>query len=66
MSSADTAYYRQRANTERALALNSERHDIAEIHLELARLYQALVEDDDLRTGVPFAEAQDRPRMTVA
>lgn len=49
MSSEDTAYYRQRAIDERALALRTERLDIAAIHQELARLYQALVDDVELR-----------------
>lgn len=45
----DTSYYRQRAVTERALALKSEREEVREIHLELARLYEALVEQKELR-----------------
>ena len=44
MSQLDTAYYRDRANTERKLALAAERQDVAAIHQELARLYQALVD----------------------
>ena len=38
----DTSYYRQRAVTERALALSAECSDVREIHEELARLYEAL------------------------
>lgn len=49
MSSTDTEYYRQRAVDERALALKSDRRDVAEIHQELARLYQALVDQAELR-----------------
>ena len=59
--SEDTAYYRQRATAERALALKSERQDIAEIHAELARLYQALVDQEDLRPTLRIvAEGRDR------
>lgn len=47
--SADTSYYRQRAVTERAMALRSDRKDVREIHLELARLYDALVDQEELR-----------------
>ena len=49
MSSHDTEYYRQRAVDERALALKAERRDVAAIHEELARQYQALVNRVDLR-----------------
>lgn len=50
MASNDTSYYRQRAVTERALALSADRQDVREIHEELARLYDALVNQDELRT----------------
>lgn len=50
MSSSDASYYRQRAVTERAMALSAERRDVREIHEELARLYDALVEQAELRT----------------
>lgn len=49
MSFNDTEYYRQRAVDERAAALKAERRDIAAIHEELARQYQALVEKAELR-----------------
>ena len=49
MSSNDTEYYRQRAVAERAIALKSERQDVAAIHEELAREYQALVDNPELR-----------------
>lgn len=49
MSSKDVEYYRQRAVDERAMALRSERRDVAVIHEELARQYQALVERAELR-----------------
>lgn len=49
MSSSDHAYYRARVDTERALALMTEREDVAAIHEELARLYQALVDQQPAR-----------------
>jgi hypothetical protein len=49
MSSEDLSYYRQRANAERQAAKLADRADIAEIHEELARLYDALIEHKDLR-----------------
>jgi hypothetical protein len=48
----DTEYYRRRAVDERAMALKSERRDVAAIHEELARQYQALVEQAELRPEV--------------
>jgi hypothetical protein len=49
MSSNDTEYYRRRATQERELALKAERRDVAQIHEELARQYQALMDREDLR-----------------
>jgi hypothetical protein len=49
MSSSDTEYYRQRAIDERALAVKEERRNVAAIHEELARQYQALVDKAELR-----------------
>lgn len=49
MSSADTDYYRRRAIEEREMALKSERQNVAAIHEELARQYQALVDEAELR-----------------
>ena len=49
MSSHDIEYYRQRAVDERAMALKAERRNVAAIHEELARQYQALVEQAELR-----------------
>ena len=40
MPSSDVDYYRQRAITERQLAGDAERADVAAIHEELARQYQ--------------------------
>lgn len=45
----DTEYYRRRAVDERAMALKAERQDVAAIHQELARQYQALVDRAELR-----------------
>jgi hypothetical protein len=44
MSPTDIGYYRHRAEAERAAAKTSSRPEIAEIHLELAGLYDKLVE----------------------
>ena len=52
MPSDDTNYYRARANDERAMALKSERREVAAIHEELARQYQALVEQAELRPSI--------------
>ena len=49
MTSSDIQYYRERAATERALAAGADRKNIAEIHEELARQYQALVDQAELR-----------------
>lgn len=49
MSSDDLTYYRQRAEIERERAKSASRADIAEIHEELARLYDALIEHEGLR-----------------
>ena len=49
MSADDVSYYRQRAQTERERAKLSSSEDIAEIHEELARLYEALIEHASLR-----------------
>ncbi|HEY1143247.1 MAG TPA: hypothetical protein VGE68_04350 [Sphingomicrobium sp.] len=49
MSLDDIEYYRQRAATERALAESADRKIVAEIHAELARQYEALVEQAELR-----------------
>jgi hypothetical protein len=49
MTSTDTAYYRQRAVTERALAKATKNQNVAAIHEELARQYQALVDQIELR-----------------
>lgn len=49
MSLSDASYYRDRARAERALALAADRQDVAAIHEELARMYQAVVDHAELR-----------------
>ena len=66
MSHEDISYYRQRAIDERANALKAERRDVAEIHLELARLYQALVDQEDLRRGAPFGVSAGQTQEQLA
>jgi hypothetical protein len=64
----DVAYYRERAKTERKLAAASENEDVAAIHEELARQYEALVEQADLRPALRMvvpAEGTCRPVMGV-
>jgi hypothetical protein len=58
----DTEYYRRRAVDERAMALKSERQDVAAIHEELARQYQALVDQAALR---PTLRASIPTRMSA-
>ncbi len=45
----DTEYYRQRANAERALAQEAAKANVAAIHEELARMYDALVDHPELQ-----------------
>ena len=49
MSSRDTEYFRQRAQRERTLARTSAKANVAAIHEELARQYEALVDQAELR-----------------
>ena len=49
MTSDDAKYYRERAVAERAMALRSDRQNVREIHEELARQYDALVDQVELR-----------------
>ena len=51
MSSDDLTYYRERAAAEREAAKVSANTDIKEIHEELARLYDALIEHERLRSA---------------
>ena len=66
MSSDDLKYYRQRAITERVNAKLADRADVAEIHEELARLYDALIEHETLRPvrsiHFPSVQQAERPR----
>ena len=57
----DTAYYRQRAVTELAMAGSASRAEVAGIHEELARQYQALADQYELR---PPPSAVDRAYTT--
>jgi len=56
----DTAYYLERAAAERKLAECSENAEVAAIHEELARQYEALVDHSDLhlprRRRSPFSD----------
>ena len=52
MSHADIAYYRARAIEEREHSLASNRKNVAEVHLELARLYDALVDESAIRPSM--------------
>ncbi len=49
MSSDDVAYFRERARSEREQAKLSTSADVAEIHEELAALYEALIRHETLR-----------------
>lgn len=63
MPSSDVEYYRQRASTERELAKDAQRADVAAIHEELARQYEALVNRAELRPTlrVAFGKISQRP-----
>ena len=54
----DLEYYRQRATAERKLALVADRQEVAEIHLELARLYDALVDQPGIRPKLHISTQQ--------
>ena len=63
MSNDSIPYFRERATAERALAINANRPDVAAIHDEMARQYQALV---DNRVGKPALRiAKDRSRVSL-
>ena len=64
MSSDDVHYYRQRAQTERERAKLSSRQEIAEIHEELARLYEALIEHDSLRPRLSIVTPRPEAQLT--
>ncbi len=52
--STDVEYYRARAKAEREQALLASRQNVVEIHLELARLYDALVDEPAIRPTLSF------------
>ncbi len=60
----DTAYYRQRAATERAMATFANRKEVAAIHEELARQYEALADQHELRP-TPNAETESGASLSV-
>lgn len=55
MSQRDVDYYRGRAIEEREMALAADRQDVAAIHLELACLYDALVQVPSIRPKLHIA-----------
>jgi hypothetical protein len=61
----DVSYYRERAAAERRLAAASENEDVAAIHEELARQYEALVEQADLRPTLRIVVPTERPARIV-
>jgi len=56
MTTADISYYRERAAEKRRLAESAGCEEVAAIHAELARLYEALVEQHDLRPAFRFQQ----------
>ena len=64
MSSDDVSYYRKRAQVERERAKLSSREDIAEIHEELARLYEALIDQTSLRPRLSIVTAPSDRHLT--
>jgi hypothetical protein len=61
MSDEDVQYFRRRAADERVLAESSAGRHIAEIHLDLARQYDALAEDRTLRPKLHLSWAEQHP-----
>ena len=51
MSSDDIEYYRARAAEERRAAADATQSEVAAIHAELARLYEALIGQPELGLG---------------
>lgn len=66
MSQSDIEYYRQRAKSERERAKQSSRADIAEIHEELARLYEALIQHEQLRPQMHEMHVVSSDRQSVS
>lgn len=61
----DVYYYRERAAAERRLAADSENEVVAAIHEELARRYEALVGQADLRPTLRIVVPTERPARVV-
>ena len=57
----DVEYYRQRASAEREMANDAERANVAAIHAELARQYEALVNRAEFRPTLRIAFSQVSP-----
>ena len=55
MSPEESDYYRARAEQEREAARNADEQYVAEIHLQLARHYEALAEEPGLRPELRMA-----------
>ncbi len=55
MSSDEIEYYRARAIEEREAAADASQSNVAAIHEELARLYEALADQPELRRIRQFA-----------
>ena len=64
MSPRNADYYRQRVITERAMAAASGRADVAVIHEELARQYEALIDQVELRPTFLMDEVENRHSTT--
>ena len=47
----DIEYYRERALIESRRAAEAENADVAEVHAELARMFEALADQPELRIG---------------
>ncbi len=58
MFQTDVEYYRRRATQERKMALKAERQDVAAIHEELARQYDALATEPQLRPRLHITTRQ--------
>ena len=62
----DDRYYRKRAATERAMALAAEQREVREIHEELARQYDALVEQADLRSTLSIGFSSVEAKLATS
>ena len=60
MSSEDIEYYRERAKQEREAAADASQSNVAAIHEELARLYEALAEQPELGSSARSLEQASR------